>query len=387
MKALNKNEEINILIVDDNTQNIQVIGQILWQKNYNVIFATSGNEALKVLENNSGFDLILLDILMPQMSGFEVCVRIREKPELNNIPIIFLTAKADKQSIVDGFRKGANDYVIKPFHEEELLLRVETQLKLKKQNEKIENYNAELVKEVSMKTVELKKAHSQLEKLEYAKNNFLALISHELRTPLNIINGFVEILLGTSGDASQIESLTILKKTTNRLISLSKTALLITEIQMGNYTFEKKEVVLHEACDHAAKLLNEELDGNPLEYHIIANQDNITIKGEYDLIVNMLKLIIENSAEAAKNDCRVKFYLIKKENETLVEVHDNGPGFTNLDLTNLFEIFSKKGPNPSHEGFGLSLAAVKLSMDLHGGEVSAKNLPDGGACVRLNFVN
>jgi two-component system, sensor histidine kinase and response regulator len=387
MKALYKNEEINILIVDDNTQNIQVIGQILWQKNYNVIFATSGNEALKVLENNSGFDLILLDILMPQMSGFEVCVRIREKPELNNIPIIFLTAKADKQSIVDGFRKGANDYVIKPFHEEELLLRVETQLKLKKQNEKIENYNAELVKEVSMKTVELKKAHSQLEKLEYAKNNFLALISHELRTPLNIINGFVEILLGTSGDASQIESLTILKKTTNRLISLSKTALLITEIQMGNYTFEKKEVVLHEACDHAAKLLNEELDGNPLEYHIIANQDNITIKGEYDLIVNMLKLIIENSAEAAKNDCRVKFYLIKKENETLVEVHDNGPGFTNLDLTNLFEIFSKKGPNPSHEGFGLSLAAVKLSMDLHGGEVSAKNLPDGGACVRLNFVN
>jgi len=218
MHPIYKNEEINILIVDDNTQNIQVIGKILWQQNYNVIFATSGDEALSVLKSDDAFDLILLDILMPKMNGFEVCSKIREQTSLANIPIIFLTAKADKESVVEGFRKGANDYVAKPFHEEELLMRVQTQLKLKKQNEKIELQNKGLEKIVAEKTRELQNAYDQLGKLEYAKNNFLTLISHELRTPLNIINGFIEILLDSASEPSQIESLYILKKTANRLV-------------------------------------------------------------------------------------------------------------------------------------------------------------------------
>jgi two-component system, sensor histidine kinase and response regulator len=388
MHPIYKNEEINILIVDDNTQNIQVIGKILWQQNYNVIFATSGDEALSVLKSDDAFDLILLDILMPKMNGFEVCSKIREQTSLANIPIIFLTAKADKESVVEGFRKGANDYVAKPFHEEELLMRVQTQLKLKKQNEKIELQNKGLEKIVAEKTRELQNAYDQLGKLEYAKNNFLTLISHELRTPLNIINGFIEILLDSASEPSQIESLYILKKTANRLVSLSKTALLITEIKSGSYYPEQSKVNLHAACEKAIDLLKTESDTETnFDYRIIGSKNEILINGDENLIVNTLKLIAENSLEATKGNCMITFRLSQSTGNTKIEITDNGPGFSGDDLSTLFEIFSKKGPDPNHKGFGLSLSAVKLSMELQDGTVETRNLPEGGACVTLTFGN
>lgn len=386
MQPIYKNEDINILIVDDNTQNIQVIGKILWQQNYNVIFATSGDEAMNVLKSGDEFDLILLDILMPKMDGFEVCSKIREKTALANVPIIFLTAKADKESVVEGFRLGANDYVAKPFHEEELLMRIKTQLALKKQTRKIELYNMELEKTVAEKTIELQNAYDQLGKLEYAKSNFLSLISHELRTPLNIINGFIEILFDTAKDQQQVESLNILKKTANRLISISKTALLITEIKSGSYFLNQKRVNLRSACEKAIQLIETESDiETNIEYQIIDSKDEISIDGDEKLIVNTLKLIAENSMEATGGNCMITFKLTPLDDTVRLEVMDNGPGFSNEELEALFDIFSKKGPDPNHQGFGLSLSAVKLSMELQNGSVEAHNLPEGGACITLTF--
>jgi putative two-component system response regulator len=119
----------NILIVDDVVDNIQIAMNILKEENYNLTFAFSGREALRLLEEND-FDMILLDIMMPEMDGFSVCTQIKKNPKYFDVPIIFLTAKVDIDSISHAFEVGAVDYVSKPFHAEELLSRVKSHLEL-----------------------------------------------------------------------------------------------------------------------------------------------------------------------------------------------------------------------------------------------------------------
>ncbi|HFQ61810.1 MAG TPA: response regulator [Epsilonproteobacteria bacterium] len=119
----------NVLIVDDVVDNIQIAMNMLKEENYNLTFALSGEEALSLIENNS-YDMILLDIMMPEIDGFTVCARIKKIPEYEDVPIIFLTAKNDIDSVSHAFSVGAVDYVSKPFHAEELLARVRNHLEL-----------------------------------------------------------------------------------------------------------------------------------------------------------------------------------------------------------------------------------------------------------------
>lgn len=127
----------NILIVDDISQNIQVLGSILPRDSFDISYATDGRQALEMVASEA-YDLILLDIMMPGMDGFEVCRRIQQMPEKKEIPIIFLTARSQKQDIVQGLDTGAVDYVTKPFNAAELRARVKTHLQLKKARERIE---------------------------------------------------------------------------------------------------------------------------------------------------------------------------------------------------------------------------------------------------------
>jgi DNA-binding response OmpR family regulator len=136
-----------ILIVDDNPQNLQVLGNLLQKEKYRIEFAVNGEATLEWLKNNQ-FDLILLDIDMPGMNGFEVCKRIRSDKKLNDIPIIFLSAESERESILKGFEVGAQDFVIKPFDSRELLARVKTQLDLKSKTEKLEKINDWLSKKI-----------------------------------------------------------------------------------------------------------------------------------------------------------------------------------------------------------------------------------------------
>ncbi|MBU2554087.1 MAG: response regulator, partial [Bacteroidetes bacterium] len=121
-----------ILIVDDISKNIQILGNILSQKAYDVAYAQSGIEALKLCDKQA-FDLILLDIMMPGMDGYEVCEKLKKQKHTKDIPVIFLTAKAEMDSIIKGFEVGGQEYITKPFNSSELLARVQTHLLLQRQ--------------------------------------------------------------------------------------------------------------------------------------------------------------------------------------------------------------------------------------------------------------
>jgi two-component system, sensor histidine kinase and response regulator len=138
-----------ILIVDDNPQNLQLLGNLLLEEKYEIEFAINGEATLDWLRNRQ-FDLILLDINMPGMNGFEVCKRIRSYKGMCEVPIIFLSAESERESILKGFEVGAQDFVIKPFDSRELLARVKTQLDLKSKTEKLEKINEWLSRKINM---------------------------------------------------------------------------------------------------------------------------------------------------------------------------------------------------------------------------------------------
>jgi len=126
-----------VLIVDDTPANLQVLGQILKGKGYEVIAALNGKDAIVALQKRKEIDLILLDVMMPEMDGFETCRHIKERTESKHIPVIFLTARTETSDVVEGFAAGGVDYVTKPFNGEELLARVRTHVELKKAREEL----------------------------------------------------------------------------------------------------------------------------------------------------------------------------------------------------------------------------------------------------------
>jgi DNA-binding response OmpR family regulator len=158
----------NVLIVDDLPENIKVLGNSLQNENYRISFATQGQQAIEMALKND-IDLILLDIMMPGMDGFEVCRELKKINHTRQIPIIFITAKTEKEDIIKGFESGAVDYVTKPFNAAELSARVQTHLELKKTKEIIENQAEELAwtnKRLMKKNQKLERALAEIEALK-----------------------------------------------------------------------------------------------------------------------------------------------------------------------------------------------------------------------------
>ena len=151
-----------VLIVDDTVQNIQVLGTVLREQNYQINVAQNGLQALESVEKVRP-DLILLDVMMPEMDGFEACKRLKANDQTKDIPIIFLTAKVETEDVVRGFDLGAVDYVTKPFNATELLARVHTHLELQRLRRELEEYNQLLEHKVQVRTAELQVAHKQLQ--------------------------------------------------------------------------------------------------------------------------------------------------------------------------------------------------------------------------------
>ena len=175
-----------ILIVDDIQKNLQLLANTLYDAGYEIAMAESGKEALEFLKDTLP-DLILLDVMMPELSGFEVCKILKEDDRTKSVPVIFLTAKVETDSIIEGFELGAVDYVTKPFNSSELLSRVKTHVELKRSRDKLIEYNIELIK------------------LNKTKSEFLGIAVHDLKNPLQGVMSFSDLLLQKFNESEEIK--------------------------------------------------------------------------------------------------------------------------------------------------------------------------------------
>lgn len=374
----------NILIVDDLPKNIMVLGNNLMAENYQIAYAKSGSEAIQQTLDND-FDLILLDIMMPGLDGYETCHQILSNPKTENIPIIFITAKNDYESIIKGFDTGAVDYVTKPFNAKELLARVKTHLELKRSREKLEEVNEILEQKVEERTKELKKANEKIKKLDAAKSSFLGIISHEVRTPLNGIYGSIEMLKDIIKNEEDQDILEMITESADRLLSFSELSTLISELNVDQYEIIKDSVKLMDLV-HLAKEKNIEklFDGHKVQFYLQASSEDLEVVVDKKLILKVIKDIIHNSVKFNQEQVNIYIDINHKPEHIELKIEDDGVGFPDQVLPSLFEIFQSDSEEYV-EGKGLNLAAAKLILNAHNGHIEAYNSEKGGAVVKLKL--
>jgi two-component system sensor histidine kinase/response regulator len=376
-----------ILIVDDNMNNVQVLAGILENNGFGLEFALNGPDALQWLEDED-FDLVLLDIMMPVMDGFEVCTIIRGKEKTHEMPIIFLTAKTDRESLMHSFKCGGNDYVPKPYDPGELLARVNTHIELKQSRDQLKRINAILEEKVTERTLQLQQAllklqefNKDLQELDEAKSEFLRIISHEIRTPLNGIMGFSEILKSMRHENPVIEYFDLLEVSVKRLERFSLNALMITTLRLNKRIPEFRIL-------WPSKIIEELLAEihNPAK-NIKLNIDcpaDISIFADTELVKICLTNILRNAHNYSPSGGIIDISVIENKESVSVVIADNGPGFNNEALKNLFGYFSKGNKHvDGNEGLGLALCSQ--IMRFHEGIIKINNRVSGGAEVTLVF--
>jgi len=376
-------ESEKILIVDDISKNIQILGNILSQKDYHIAYAQSGNEALKICKTQS-FDLILLDIMMPGMDGFEVCTKLKSDAKTQDIPIIFLTAKADMESIVKGFEVGGQEYITKPFNSAELLARVQTHLLLRKQKQELMHMNNHLEDLVKERTLQLEKANQKLGELDQAKSNFLALISHEIRTPLNGIIGLTQLLNQTNIDSSQQEYLEYLTEVSSRLVKFSDIAMLITHLKANNYSPDILPVSLNHLIETSINSYQKQNSYTTIVIDYQKPDKQTLVLADSELMVIGFTMLMENVERFGGMGAQLNIHTTTEPGKINIHFSDNGPGFTKQAMEHIFQLFSA-GDILHHEGSGLSLAALKLILELQTGNIQIANKETGGAEVTITL--
>ncbi len=381
-------QKFKILIVDDNPKNLQVLGNLLEKNQYNVEYALSGKEALEWVKSEQ-FDLILLDIMMPGMDGYEVCETIRKDDQYKDIPIIFLTAKTDKESIVKGFELNAQDYVSKPFDTAELLARINTHLELKNSRDKLKDVNQWLEQKVDEKTQALQESNKKLEEaltelqnLDKMKSYFLNMTSTEIRTPLTGIIGTLHVLKNQEASFALKNLIDLLEKSVSRLENFANKAILTTELSSKTYEYKPVEVDVAEIVSFSILELNEILAQRNVS--IEDDFEDIKIIGDKDLIFKALLFLIRNAAEHTNEQAKIEISLKKDARGKVLKILDYGKGLSNETIESIHSPyrFNEEEFNDNNE---LSLYIVKLIMDYHQGELNIYNNENAGTCVELIF--
>jgi len=379
-----------ILIVDDTPENIDILVELL--EDFDKQIAISGEDALETAFEGEPPDLILLDIMMPEMDGYEVCRRLRTNERTRDIPVIFLTAKTEKDDIIKGFEAGGQDYLTKPFDARELMERVKTQLELRSQREILKNMNVILEEKVQERTARLNEANQKLEVanrellgLDEAKNSFLTMISHEIRTPLNGIIGASYFLKSTLAEDNELSDFVeMLQISADRLEHFSLTALLITQLQAG-YKVSTEKIEMDKLVESCIK---ENYDkAKAKEISVVKENlvdDDTVIEVNQSLIKRALNSIINNAIKYSNQKDIISIKEWNDNGKLSIECSDNGRGFTQEALDHLFKSFGL-GEQHYDNNVGLSLKVAKQIMEVHGGDIRINNLNNGVTSVSLIF--
>jgi PAS domain S-box-containing protein len=377
-----------VLVVEDNADMNRFISEALAEK-YQVIQAYDGKQGLEKTFASSP-DLILSDIMMPTVSGVEMIAEIRKRPEYNHVPILLLTAKADEDLKIKLLRGGAQDFVAKPFSEEDLLVRVANLITLKKSqeqlalaNEKLQRSNEALEKRVQERTKELETARDEALAASQLKSQFVASISHEIRTPMSGILGLSELLVSeTSGETRQTAQHVL--GSAGKLMRLLNDLLDMSKLETGH-------IDIHETVIHVDQIVDDVLSS----LYITAKNKGLKLsqtidstllrdlRGDGDRIRQVLQNLLQNAIKFTEKGSIDINVARSKEQERMMRfcVTDTGPGISASDQKKVFELFVQlDGSNTrTHGGTGLGLSLSRRLVELMGGTIGVESTVGQGS--------
>jgi signal transduction histidine kinase len=357
MTATTQNSDNRILVVDDTPSNIQMLAAVLKENGYQVAVATNGKQALDVVGRVRPA-LILLDVMMPEMDGFETCQKLKENAEWKEVPVIFLTAKAETSDIIKGFELGAVDYVAKPFNTHELLARVHTHMEMRRQQQ------------------ELQDNYKKLSELERLRDNLVHMVVHDLRSPLMGLSGCLQLLqmdLADKLEPVQAEDLDTAMSAAARLSEMVSSLLDVSRLEAGQMPLNKKQTDLQSIIEGALHSLggltkNRNVTFTPPESPLSALCDpDVTTRIVANLVANALKFT------PASGEVRVS--AIPAGDLIRVAIDDTGPGIPEQYRQRIFEKFGQVDERQAghKHSTGLGLTFCKLAAEAHGGSIGVES--------------
>lgn len=372
----------DIMIVDDNPTNVRLLEEVLLQRGHAVRSFSSGRAAL-VAAMKTPPDLILLDINMPEINGYEVCEHLKSTEKLSDIPVIFLSALNETRDKVKAFRSGAADYVSKPFRLEEVHARVETHLKLHQLQLTLKHQNERLEEAVAARTRELAEANGRLTILDRSKSEFLNLISHEFRTPLHGLLGVGELILAEMPSTEQFDGLQeVFQRSRRRILSILDDALLLTQIDVSGERYRSAPISLSLALSRAIASAAEFAESRQVTLTPVAAElDNVV--GDEDLLVRAFHALLETAVKFSEKGETVRLSCDVEPDSRRVIIESTGRSIPGPALGKFFDLFSiGEAITPGGDlGVGPPLAYRILS--LFGASVSVANLDPPG--IRLTI--
>ena len=344
---MNEHESSNILIVDDNPTNLRVLVEYLRSTGYKTLVATGGDQAIRQLEHHTP-DLILLDVMMPGIDGFETCRLIREKPNTADTPIIFMTALSDMESKVSGFKAGAVDYVTKPFQLEEVSVRIHTHLTIQRQKRELRELNA-------------------------TKDKFFSIIAHDLRGPFSGLLGFSQIFAHPNRELSQAQRNrfgALLHDSARNMYELLENLLAWARLEKNSLNISPVQMNLYDVTEKAIALLSHNADSKKIQLSNTIAAD-MEVYADPNAVSTILRNLITNAIKFTEPDGQIVVAATFENNVTQVSVSDNGIGMKEETSQQVFQSEFPLSTTGTREeiGTGLGLLISRELSALSGGEI------------------
>jgi two-component system sensor histidine kinase/response regulator len=360
-----------ILIVDDDRINVRILQNILKPEGFNLHVAHSGEEALEVYSEVAP-DLVLLDVIMPGINGFETCRTLRQRHGAALAPVIFITAKSESDDVIEGLAAGGVDYLPKPFKAREALARLRTHLL----NRLLHERQRQLV--------------AQLSTANSAKNRLLGVVAHDLRNPLASIRGLADFLGdGTVGplSADQLDLVRTIQETSQSMLTMVNELLDLSVIESGELKIYPQEHAIADLLTKSVYLNNINAAKKGSRIEVAENVDDAILCIDADKVRQVVDNLLSNAIKFSPPNSIVTLRVHRENGTYSVLVRDQGPGIPDNERHKLFKDFSQTSVKPTagEKSTGLGLAICKRIMESHGGTIAAESAPAGGSIFRITF--
>jgi signal transduction histidine kinase len=363
----------DLLIVDDSTSNLLLLSDILGENGYEVRTVQSGHDALDVVFSKRKPDLIMMDVLLPDISGYEVCEQIKADEATQHIPVVFISALDDTADIQRAFEAGGVDYVTKPVNRREVVARIENQLTLLSQRRALEEHY-----------------RRELERHEYVnqmRERFVHSATHDLKNPLHLISGYASLLLEVDGreyDEVGHKYVNLILEGANKMKMLVADMLDLAQMSTGSYINPTKVA------------LNGFIEGCISNFSIMARQKSITLDfirspDAPAVFIDTIRMervmdnLISNAIKYTADGGQVEVSTAAAQGFVVIAVRDTGSGIPAKDIPHIFEAFYRvrKREHREIDGTGLGLTIAKAIVEMHNGELEVESEEGVGSEFRI----
>ena len=372
-----------ILLVDDTPANLLAFANAL-EEEFAFQVVTSGADALEIVKRTPP-DLIVLDVMMPEMDGFEACRRFKADPRLAEIPVIFVTALSDIKSHVVGLELGAEDFLTKPINIEIARQRIKTLLERDYYRRQLRAQRDSLEEQVEQRTVEYRTAKIEAENANRAKSEFLANMSHEIRTPMNAIIGMTHLLRRELDDARALDRVDKISAAANHLLNIINDILDLSKIEAGKLSLENSDFNVERVVENACALLQEKAEAKGLELVIELRGVPPMLHGDRLRLGQILLNFVGNAIKFTESGTITIRGWIAGASDSGILLHlavaDTGIGLSAEQKERLFNAFEQADASTTRRygGTGLGLTINRRLVDLMGGRIGVDSEPGHGS--------